>query len=329
LQAAAGQFEVSWVELDPDPSASERFGGGGGGATAEEGIEDGVAGAAAGGDEVLEQGDRFLGGVADSFLGTSFQGGDAEDVGGVFPFLEVASSRFTIPVALVSEVELDGVVVVGDANGVLVEERGGQGVAQHEDHFVLRGEGIGAFVVTDGAVPDEEVMKLHEPCEGRAHMQPDMLAFAELAEDEEEAIGPEQALAGLDPADRPGQVIVGRRPGVIPFLFEQDLEVGRVSDDGLRALRREGGEPLEGIAVVEDPEADGEGRLVGVCGVGEGMWGHWGWVGGGGWSGVTPGGWWCEASAVVSVAAEGWGWSGWRSAFWPRHRGYVDCRCGR
>jgi len=56
-------------DVDADPAATELLRGDNGGATAAEGIEHQIAGVGGCLDDALEQGFRFLSGVAEAFLG--------------------------------------------------------------------------------------------------------------------------------------------------------------------------------------------------------------------------------------------------------------------
>ena len=56
-------------DVDADPAAAQLLGGGDGRAAAAERVEHHVAGVAAGLDDALQQGEGFLGGVAEPFSG--------------------------------------------------------------------------------------------------------------------------------------------------------------------------------------------------------------------------------------------------------------------
>ena len=58
---------------------------------------------------------------------TSFEAGDAEDVGGVFSFLQMLTTGIPVFVALVLQVFCYRSIVVGNTDGVLIEIRFGIG----------------------------------------------------------------------------------------------------------------------------------------------------------------------------------------------------------
>ena len=68
LEALLDQNVRHLGEVDPDPLPVEGLGRYAGGGAAAEGVEDDVAGVRAGLDDAIEEGEGFLGGVADPFL---------------------------------------------------------------------------------------------------------------------------------------------------------------------------------------------------------------------------------------------------------------------
>ena len=66
-QTAGHQIDGQWLDIDAEPAAPEALRGFDGGAAAAERIEDEVALVAAGADDALEEGERFLGGVTEAF----------------------------------------------------------------------------------------------------------------------------------------------------------------------------------------------------------------------------------------------------------------------
>jgi hypothetical protein len=70
---ATGDFEVVGVFFDAEPLALELLGGGGGGAGAEEGIENEVTFIRGAGDELFDEVDGLLRGVAALFLRVPFK----------------------------------------------------------------------------------------------------------------------------------------------------------------------------------------------------------------------------------------------------------------
>ena len=76
-QPAPDQVDGDMGNVDADPPPVEFFGGMDGGAAAAKRVEHQVAGVGGGGNDALQQGDGFLGGVAEAFLGRLI---DAVDV---------------------------------------------------------------------------------------------------------------------------------------------------------------------------------------------------------------------------------------------------------
>jgi hypothetical protein len=77
-QAFFDQPDGQMGDVDADPLAAQLLGGVDGGAAAAERVEHHVAGVGRGGEDAFEQGDGFLGGVAEAFLGF---GGKRPNVG--------------------------------------------------------------------------------------------------------------------------------------------------------------------------------------------------------------------------------------------------------
>ena len=110
-------------------------------------------------------------------------------------------------------------------------------------------EAVPAFVITDGAIPDDEVVELVLAGEVGHEVEKGVLALSELAEDESEAVIAEDAHGFSDPCLAPGEVVVGSWPlGVPGFIFE-NVEVRWIGDDGLGDGVREFLEFLEGVAL--------------------------------------------------------------------------------
>ena len=119
----------------------------------------------------------------------------------------MGGTRHGILVALVLEICPDGLFIVGQAHRILVEIRDHiLGGSQDKDHLVLGCEGIVAFIVTHGAVPDDHIVELHFLRQQGAEVQPDMLALAELAKDVEQSVRFQQPLAGPNPLEGPFQI---------------------------------------------------------------------------------------------------------------------------
>ena len=95
-EAALDQVDGERSDIDADPLAAEFLGGVDGGAAAAERIEDDVAGIGRGGDDALEQGDGFLGGVAQAL------GGLGSDWRNVCPERLKRNSRHLVEVALLA-----------------------------------------------------------------------------------------------------------------------------------------------------------------------------------------------------------------------------------
>ena len=70
-QPAPDQVDGDMGNVDADPPPVEFFGGMDGGAAAAERVEHQVAGVGGGGNDALQQGDGFLGGVTEFLLGTN------------------------------------------------------------------------------------------------------------------------------------------------------------------------------------------------------------------------------------------------------------------
>ena len=114
---------------------------------------------------------------------------------------------------------------------------------------VLRGEAVATFVITDRAIPDDEVVELVLAGEVGHEMEEGVLALSQLAEDEGEAVGTEDAHGFGDPGLAPGEVGVGSWPLGIPGFIFENVEVGGVGDDGLGDGVGEFLEFREGVAL--------------------------------------------------------------------------------
>ena len=73
LQAVLHEGDAEVGDVDAEPAAAEAVGGVDGGAAAAEGVEHDVAGVAAGADDAFEEGERFLGGVAEALVGVGLR----------------------------------------------------------------------------------------------------------------------------------------------------------------------------------------------------------------------------------------------------------------
>lgn len=73
LESFFDHADIVGLGFDAEPAALEFLTGEGGGAAAHEGVEDEVAGATAGADEILDEFERFLRGMADFFLRIAFE----------------------------------------------------------------------------------------------------------------------------------------------------------------------------------------------------------------------------------------------------------------
>ena len=76
LEAALDEADGEVGDVYADPAAAELLGGVGCRPAAAEGIEDEVAGVAAGQEDAFKEGERLLGGVAQAFLGLGTNGRD-------------------------------------------------------------------------------------------------------------------------------------------------------------------------------------------------------------------------------------------------------------
>ena len=178
--------------------------------------------------------------MSDLLLGTPLQGGNPQDVGRILALAQVRLPLRHVLIALIPHVGFDGLLVVGDPHRILVEVwLGLLAFAHDQDHLILRSKRVVALIVADGAIPDDHVMELEFPAKGGTKMDPGMLPLAMLAEDIEQAVVAQRAVALPGPGEAP--VDVGRLilPSHVPLLLQQHLEIRRIGDDELEVLFRE------------------------------------------------------------------------------------------